>query len=62
MAWKKDLSDQGISKEWGNYYWNQNGNHHANYLESLADNCLAQYWTNEGRTIQPVQSMGLAGL
>ncbi len=33
----------------------------GNYLKSLKDNRIAQYWTNEGRTIQPVQSVGLAG-
>ena len=33
----------------------------GNYLKSLADNPIAQYWTNEGRTIQPLQSMGLIG-
>ena len=33
----------------------------GNYLKSLKDNRIAQYWTNEGRTIQPVQSMGLIG-
>jgi hypothetical protein len=33
----------------------------GNYLKSLADNRVAQYWTNEGRTIQPVQSTGLPG-
>jgi hypothetical protein len=33
----------------------------GNYLKSLKDNRIAQYWTNEGRTIQPLQPMGLAG-
>jgi hypothetical protein len=33
----------------------------GNYLKSLTDNKVAQYWTNEGRTIQPLQSMGLLG-
>jgi hypothetical protein len=33
----------------------------GNYLKSLTDNPVAQYWTNEGRTIQPLQSMGLIG-
>jgi hypothetical protein len=33
----------------------------GNYLKSLKDNRIAQYWTNEGRTIQPLQSMGLIG-
>jgi hypothetical protein len=33
----------------------------GNYLKSLTGNRIAQYWTNEGRTIQPLQSMGLAG-
>jgi hypothetical protein len=33
----------------------------GNYLKSLKDNRAAQFWTNEGRTIQPIQSMGLAG-
>ena len=33
----------------------------GNYLKSLVDNRVAQYWTNEGRTIQPLQSMGMAG-
>jgi hypothetical protein len=33
----------------------------GNYLKSLKDNRVAQYWTNEGRTIQPLQSMGIAG-
>jgi hypothetical protein len=33
----------------------------GNYLKSLADNPIAQYWTNEGRTIQPLQSTGLVG-
>ena len=33
----------------------------GNYLKSLVNNPVAQYWTNQGRTIQPIQSMGLAG-
>lgn len=33
----------------------------GNYLKSLTDNQIAQFWTNEGRTIQPLQSMGLLG-
>ena len=33
----------------------------GNYLKSLKDNRVAQYWTNEGRTIQPIQSIGIAG-
>ena len=33
----------------------------GNYLKSLKDNPIAQFWTNEGRTIQPVQSLGLLG-
>ena len=33
----------------------------GNYLKSLKDNRVGQYWTNEGRTIQPLQSMGLLG-
>jgi hypothetical protein len=33
----------------------------GNYLKSLADNPIAQFWTNQGRTIQPVQSIGLVG-
>jgi hypothetical protein len=33
----------------------------GNYLKSLKDNPVAQYWTNEGRTIQPLQSMGMSG-
>ncbi len=33
----------------------------GNYLKSLKENRIGQYWTNEGRTIQPLQSMGLAG-
>ena len=33
----------------------------GNYLKSLTDNPIAQFWTNEGRTIQPLQSMGLLG-
>jgi hypothetical protein len=33
----------------------------SNYLKSRVDNPIAQYWTNEGRTIQPLQSMGLLG-
>lgn len=33
----------------------------GNYMKSLADNKIAQYWTNEGRKNQPVESMGLLG-
>ena len=33
----------------------------GNYLKALTDNKIAQYWTNEGRTIQPLQSMGMLG-
>ena len=33
----------------------------GNYLKSLTDNKIAQYWTNEGNKIQPLQSMGLLG-
>jgi hypothetical protein len=33
----------------------------GNYLKSLTDNPIAQYWTNEGRTTQPIQSTGLQG-
>ena len=33
----------------------------GNYLKSFTNNPVAQYWTNEGRTIQPLQSMGLLG-
>ncbi len=33
----------------------------GNYMKSLTDNPIAQYWTNEKNKIQPVQSMGLAG-
>jgi len=33
----------------------------GNYMKSLIDNPIAQYWTNEKNKIQPVQSMGLIG-
>ncbi len=33
----------------------------GNYLKTLKDNPVAQYWTNEKRKDQPVQSMGLIG-
>jgi len=33
----------------------------GNYLKSLTDNPVAQFWTNQGRTIQPVQPIGLVG-
>jgi hypothetical protein len=33
----------------------------GNYMKSLTDNPIAQYWTNEKNKIQPVQSMGLTG-
>jgi hypothetical protein len=32
-----------------------------NYMKSLKDNPVAQYWTNDGRRNQPLQSMGLIG-
>src|SRR4030095_7621493 len=33
----------------------------GNYLKGLADNPIAQLWTNEGRANQPLQSMGMLG-
>lgn len=33
----------------------------GNYLKSLTDNPIAQFWTNKGRTNQPLQSTGLLG-
>jgi hypothetical protein len=33
----------------------------GNYMKTLKDNPVAQYWTNEKRKDQPIQSMGLAG-
>lgn len=33
----------------------------GNYMKTLKDNGIAQYWTNEKRKDQPIQSMGLAG-
>jgi hypothetical protein len=33
----------------------------GNYLKTLKDNGVAQYWTNEKRKDQPLQSMGLIG-
>ncbi len=33
----------------------------GNYLKTLKDNAIAQYWTNEKRKDQPLQSMGLIG-
>ncbi len=33
----------------------------GNYMKSLKDNPVAQYWTNEKRKDQPIQSMGLIG-
>jgi hypothetical protein len=33
----------------------------GNYMKNLTDNKIAQYWTNEGRKNQPVESMGLSG-
>jgi len=32
-----------------------------NYMKTLVDNKVAQYWTNEKRNDQPLQSMGLVG-
>jgi hypothetical protein len=32
-----------------------------NYMKSLKENPVAQYWTNDGRRNQPLQSMGLIG-
>ncbi|MBK9388721.1 MAG: glycoside hydrolase family 2 [Bacteroidetes bacterium] len=33
----------------------------GNYMKSLTDNPIAQYWTNEKNKVQPPQSMGLIG-
>lgn len=33
----------------------------GNYMKTLIDNPVAQYWTNEKRKNQPIQSMGLVG-
>jgi hypothetical protein len=33
----------------------------GNYMKSLTDNPIAQFWTNEGRTVQPLQSIGMLG-
>lgn len=33
----------------------------GNYMKSLTDNPIAQYWTNEKNKNQPLQSMGLIG-
>ncbi len=33
----------------------------GNYMKSLKDNAVAQYWTNTGRKDQPIQSMGMTG-
>ena len=33
----------------------------GNYMKSLIDNPIAQYWTNEKNKIQPLQSMGMVG-
>ena len=33
----------------------------GNYMKSLADNPIAQYWTNDKTKSQPLQSMGLIG-
>jgi hypothetical protein len=33
----------------------------GNYMKSLTDNSIAQFWTNEGRTIQPLQPIGMLG-
>ena len=33
----------------------------GNYLKSLTDNPIAQFWTNEGRANQPLQSIGMLG-
>ena len=50
--------------------WVQNGNNTieikvtttmGNYLKSMVNNPVAQFWTNQGNTIQPIQSTGLVG-
>jgi hypothetical protein len=33
----------------------------GNYMKSLTDNPIAQYWTNEKNKVQPLHSMGLIG-
>ncbi|SDL27654.1 glycosyl hydrolase [Siphonobacter aquaeclarae] len=33
----------------------------GNYMKTLTDNAVAQYWTNTGRKNQPIQSMGILG-
>lgn len=33
----------------------------GNYMKSLTDNPIAQYWTNAGTKVQPLQPMGLTG-
>ncbi|HEY2722657.1 MAG TPA: glycosyl hydrolase [Chitinophagaceae bacterium] len=33
----------------------------GNYMKTLKDNPIAQFWTNEGRTIQPLQPIGMPG-
>ena len=33
----------------------------GNYMKTLKENKIAQYWTNEKRKDQPLQSMGLVG-
>ncbi|MBL1220258.1 hypothetical protein JET18_05380 [Chryseobacterium sp. L7] len=33
----------------------------GNYMKTLKDNVVAQYWTNQKRKDQPLQSMGLVG-
>ncbi|MDM8004293.1 MAG: glycosyl hydrolase [Bacteroidota bacterium] len=33
----------------------------GNYMKSLTDNPIAQYWTNAGTKNQPLQSMGMTG-
>jgi hypothetical protein len=33
----------------------------VNYMQLLTENVTAQYWTNNPRKAQPLQSMGLVG-
>jgi len=33
----------------------------VNYMKSRVDDPVAQFWTNQGRTTQPLQSTGLVG-
>jgi hypothetical protein len=33
----------------------------GNYMKSLTENPVAQYWTNEKNKVQPLQSMGMTG-